>query len=418
MTTSVLRAAPQPATPVPAPEFTRWSRELASQFQGLSPVFVSLLALWSCGMILARCCGLSTVSLYLARFRSQADNTTRQRLREFYQEAQAKAGAKRGVKRRDFDVSACFLPLLRWLLSFWSSRRLALALDVTNLGERFHVLCVSVLYGGIGIPVAWKILPANEKESWHTHWCVLLRCLQPGIDRDWTVVVLSDRGLESARLFQEVVAVGWHPLMRAKAGGKFRPLGWVRWYSLGQLVPRVGCRFTASGLAYKTAAQPLACTLLACWDDGYEEPWLLLTDLTAVAASPSWYAFRSWIEQGFKVIKSGALQWQHTRMTKAARAERLWLAIAVSVLWLVVIGATVEGDQRQETLGEVRTPAPSKALPRRHRLFKLGLAEWLVCWQSSRPLPMARLPAETWPEVWHDVPILTENQFCTQSLYP
>jgi hypothetical protein len=411
MTTSVLRAAAEPPVRARRPELGLWTRELASQFQGLSPVFVTLLALWSFGIMLARCCGLSTVSLYLARFSSQSDNTTRQRLREFYQEAPAKAGAKRGIKRRDFDVTACFVPLLRWVLSFWSCRRLALALDVTNLGERFHVLCISVLYGGIGIPVAWKILPAGQKESWHEQWCVLLRCLQPALGPDWTVVVLSDRGLESARLFREVVAVGWHPLMRAKAGGKFRPLGWVRWYALGQLVPQVGCRFTAPGLAYKTSPEPLACTLLACWDAGYDEPWLLLTDLPAAAASPSWYAFRAWIEQGFKVIKSGALQWQHTRMAKAQRAERLWLAVAVSVLWLVVIGAAVEGDERPETLGKVTKPAVSKAPPRRHRLFVLGLAEWLAGWQSGRPLPKKKLAPETWPEVWHEVPILTEQQF-------
>jgi hypothetical protein len=416
MTTFAVRARAQPPAPARHPTLGQWGHELASQFPGLSPVFVTLLALWSFGMILARCCGLDTVSLFLARWTGQAENTTRQRLREFYQEASAKAGAKRGVKRCDFDVSHCFRPLLRWVLSFWSCRRLALALDVTNLGDRFHVLCVSVLYGGIGIPVAWKILPANQKQSWHDAWCVLLNCLQPAIAADWTVVVLSDRGLESARLFREVVAVGWHPLMRAKAGGKFRPLGWVRWYGLGQLVPRIGCRFTAPGLAYKTADEALACTLLACWEEAYAEPWLLLTDLTAAAASPSWYAFRAWIEQGFKVIKSGALQWQHTRMTKAERAERLWLAIAVSVLWLVVIGAAVEGDQRQETLGTVRQP--TVASPRRHRLFVLGLAEWLVSWARGRSLPMSKLAPEPWADEWHDVPTLTEKQFCSEELYP
>jgi hypothetical protein len=418
MTTSSVRAVAEQPALTRHPELASWGRELASQFPGLSPVVVALLALWSCGLLLARCCGLSTVSLYLARLSGQSDNTTRQRLREFYQEAPAKAGAKRGVKRRDFDVTGCFLPLLRWVLSFWSCRRLALALDVTNLGDRFHVLCVSVLYGGIGIPVAWKILPANEKESWHDHWCLLLHGLQPALGADWTVVVLSDRGLESARLFRAVVACGWHPLMRAKAGGKFRPLGWVRWYPLGQFVPTVGGRFTAPGLAYKTSAAPLACTLLACWTAGHDEPWLLLTDLSPAAASPSWYAFRAWIEQGFKVIKSGALQWQHTRMTKAERAERLWLAIAVSVLWLVVIGAAVEGDQRQETLGKVSNPSASAAPPRRHRLVVLGLAEWLASWVSGRPLPTRKLAAEPWADVWHDVPTLTEKQFCPEYLYP
>jgi hypothetical protein len=414
MTTSALRAQTVPTRLARPTDLASWGSELASHFPGLSPVLVSLLALWSFGMMSARCCGLSTVSLLLARLCGHTDNTMRQRLREFYQEAPAKAGAKRGDKRRDFQVADCFVPLLRWVLSFWSCRRLALALDVTNLGERFHVLCISVLYGGIGLPVAWKILPGHEKEAWHEHWCRLLHALQPAVDADWTVVVLTDRGLESARLFREVVAVGWHPLMRAKGGGKFRPLGWVRWYSLGQLVPRVGGRFTATGLAYKNAPEPLACTLLACWDESYDQPWLLLTDLTATAAAPSWYAFRAWIEQGFKVIKSGALQWQHTRMTKAERAERLWLAIAVSVLWLVVVGATVEGDERPETLGTLST----KAACRRHRLFVLGWAAWLASRIAGRSLTIAKLAPEPWPDEWHNVSTLTEEQFGSEELYP
>jgi hypothetical protein len=344
---------------------------------GLPPVFIALLALWSLGILLAKRCSLSSVSCYLAALLGQSDNTVRQRLREFYQEASAKAGAKRGVKRRDFDVTACFVPLLRWVLSFWSCRRLALALDVTNVGARFPILCVSVLYGGIGIPVAWKVLPGNQQEAWHPQWCRLLRALQPALAADWTVVVLSDRGLESARLFQAIVDVGWHPLMRVQAQGKFRPAGWVRWYTFARLLPRVGARFAAAGVAYKTAEEPLGGTLLACWDEGYAEPWLILTDLPARAASPCWYAFRAWIEQGFKVIKGGALHWQNTRIEKAERAERLWLALAVTILWMVVIGAVVEGAARRETLGEVATEARARAA-RVHRLFTVGLARCLA----------------------------------------
>jgi hypothetical protein len=399
------------------PALYQWANELASQFDGLPTVFVTLLALWSLGMILARRCGLDSVACHLARLRGQSHNTVRQRLREFYQEASAKAGAKRGCPRRDFAVADCFVPLLRWVLSFWSCPRLALALDVTNLGDRFHVLCISVLYGGIGIPVAWKILPANQKEPWHPHWCALLQRLRPAVPTDWLVVVLGDRGLESPRLFAEIVAVGWHPLLRVKARGKFRPVGWVRWYAFGSLVPRVGQRFAAAGHAYKTAKEPLACTLLGCWDEGHDEPWLVLTDLGPTAASPCWYAFRAWVEQGFKVIKGGVLHWQHTRMTKAERAERLWLAIAVTILWLVVIGAEVEADPRRETVGAV-PHAQAQRAARRQRLFTLGLAEWLAAQLNGRPLLHGKLAPEPWPEVWHDVKILTEQAFCSQELYP
>jgi hypothetical protein len=399
------------------PELYRWSQQVGSRFPGLPPVFVALLALWSLGMILARRCGLDSVAGHLAALLDQKDNTVRQRLREFYQEKAAKAGAKRGEPRRDFDVTACFAPLLAWVLSFWPGSRLALALDVTNLGDRFHVLCVCVLYGGIGIPVAWKVLPANQKEAWHPHWCALLGLLRPAVPAGWAVVVLSDRGLESPRLFQEVVAVGWHPLMRVKAGGKFRPAGWVRWHPFGSLVPEVGRRFTAAGVAYKTAKEPLACTLLACWDEGHEEPWLLLTDLAAASASPLWYAFRAWVEQGFKVIKSGALNWQRTRMDKAERAERVWLAIAVSVLWLVVIGAAVEGDRQRQTLGDGRLRGPeavarkARVVRRRQRLFAVGLAAWLAALVRGRPVPEGKLAPDAWPDVWHEVPTLTEQEF-------
>ena len=122
-------------------------------------------------MTRARRCGLDRVALHRARRLGPPDNTTRQRRRAFYQEKAAKAGARRGCQRRDFEAAACFAPRLRWALSFWSCRRLALALDATSLGARFQVLGVSVLYGGIGIPVAWKVLPANQKEAGRPHCC-------------------------------------------------------------------------------------------------------------------------------------------------------------------------------------------------------------------------------------------------------
>jgi hypothetical protein len=399
------------------PELYQWTQELARHFPGLPPVLVSLLALWSLGMLLARCCGLSAVACHLGELLDQDSNTTRQHLRELYQEAAAKAGAKRGCQRSCLEVTACFEPLLRWVLSFWSCPRLALALDATNLGDRFHVLCVSVLYGGIGLPVAWKILPAHQKEAWHPHWCALLEGLRPAVPAGWTVVVLTDRGLESARLFRAIVGVQWHPLMRVKAAGKFQPDGWSHWYNFGHLVPRVGARFAATGRAYKSAQEQLPCTLLGIWQAGHEEAWLLLTDLPVGAASPCWYAFRAWIEQGFKVIKSGALQWQHTRMHKAERAERLWLALAVTLLWLVVIGAVVEGDPRKETLGKTRTHGAAerkRKARRRHRLFVVGLARWLAAQLRGEALPQGRLAPEPWPDVWENVATPTEQEFAEQ----
>jgi hypothetical protein len=390
------------------PQVYAWSQEITTRLPSLNHALAGVLALWSIGMVLARRCGLDSVTTHVAALLGQSFDTVRQRLREFYQEA----SAKRGINRTDFEVSSCFAQLLGWVLSFWSDKRLALALDVTNLGSRFHVLCVSVLYGGIGIPVAWKILVGNQPEAWHPHWCELLRRLKAAVDKDWQVVVLSDRGLESPRLFATIVSLEWHPLMRVKAGGKFRPDGWHGWYWLRDFVRQPGGRFAMTGSAYK--GEPMNCTLLACWDQGHAEPWLLLTDLPPSAGNPCWYAWRAWIEQGFKVTKSAGLNWQHTRMTHADRAERQFLAIAVTTLWLVAVGAEVERQAQIETIGPLRLRQANKVIAvgrsRRIRLFVLGAAAVIAAFANRRCMPHGKLSQEYWPESTH-ASTISEDDF-------
>ena len=64
------------------------------------------------------------------------------------------------------------------------------------------------------------------------------------------------------------------------------------------------------------------CTLLARWDEGHSEPWLIVTDLPPEHADVCWYAMRAWIEAGFKDLKRGGCRWNYTRMTDPQRAER------------------------------------------------------------------------------------------------
>jgi hypothetical protein len=362
-------------------QLTSWDLELKSRFPDLPARTVFVLALYSFGMILAKVSGLSSVALFLGKSLTLPYHALRKRLSEFYKEAKAKSGASHGVKRTDFEVTSCFAPLLRWALSLWSGKHLPLAIDVTNLGERFHVLCVSVVVGGVAIPVAWKVLLGGVKDPWNPHWQDLLRQLKRAVPGDWTVVVLSDRGLESAELFRFIVGLGWHPLMRAKKGGKFKPKGWGNFYHFDRLVRQVGGSFHAEGAAY--AQEKLRCTLLARWDEGYAEPWLILTDLPPEAADAVWYGLRTWIEQGFKVIKGGGWDWQKTRMEDPQRVERLWLVLAVATLWVVAVGADdearEEADRQQKELQRRMSEGDFQARQReareQQRLSKLREAQ-------------------------------------------
>jgi len=94
-----------------------------------------------------------------------------QRLREWCYGAHD----KQGQKRRELDVSTCFALVLQWILAWWPADqpRLALALDATTLAKRFTVLCISVVYRGCGIAVAWKVVAAPQKWSWQPYWLEL-----------------------------------------------------------------------------------------------------------------------------------------------------------------------------------------------------------------------------------------------------
>jgi hypothetical protein len=378
-----------------------WAEEIHQHLPQLSGAEALVLALWSYGMVLAQSCALTAVSGLLAALLGQPANTVRQRLRE----GCYAAADKRGAQRRELTVSLCFAPLLRWVLSRWDGTQLALALDATTLGDRFTVVCVSVVYRGCAIPVAWTVLPATEPHGWRREWLVLLHQLRPAVPRAYTVLVLADRGLWAPWLFRRIVRLGWHPLLRVAAGGQFRPAGWHGFVPFRTLLPLPGSRFAARGVAFKSRGSQLACTLLACWENGEQDRWLLLTDLAPQTSTADLYALRAWIEQGFKVLKRGGFQWQRTRMTAPDRAARLWLAVAVATLWLLSVGGEAEAAAVAETA--LASDAVLSRARRATRLrlvgcFRQGWSLLLAALLDGRLLPVGRF----WPEPWPAPPPL------------
>ena len=76
------------------PELNQWIDTVRRHFPAVSKPQALLLALWSFGMIIARSCGLSAVANVLALLLGKSFNTMRERLRDLYREADAKAGKK------------------------------------------------------------------------------------------------------------------------------------------------------------------------------------------------------------------------------------------------------------------------------------------------------------------------------------
>jgi hypothetical protein len=333
-----------------------WTEQVVDAFPALSRPQATVLALYSFGMILAQRCGLNCVVAALVPLLKVGFHTLRSRLQEFYQPAAAKSG----TQRQELDVTTCFAPLLAWVLKGWPSKRLALALDATSLGAVFTVLSISVVYRGSAIPVAWKILPANVAHAWKPEWLALLEAFSQRVSPGWTVVVMTDRGLYARWLDRAIVALGWHPLMRITRCGKFRRQGGKVGVPVHRFVPKPGRQWQGRGMAFpKKPEKRLECTLLACWEEGYDEPWFVVTDLAPEQAESLWYGMRAWIEHGYKLLKSAGWHWDQTRMTDCDRAERLWLVLAVATRYVLAVGGDFEAGPEVpvETIPELAPAA-------------------------------------------------------------
>jgi len=381
------------------PQLLEWTRIVRRHLPHLSRAQARGLATWSFGMVWTRSSSLTQIATFIAQLNGEKPNTVRNRLREWYQNAAAKSG----TQRTELNVRSCFAPLLQWVLSLLPSgtTTLALALDATSLGQKFTILTISVLYRSCAIPVGWKVLPGCVKGAWKPEWQSLLAAFDGVVPPTWTVIVCADRGLYGDWLYEHIVSLGWHPLLRLNHQGTFRTPGQKVWQPLTNVVPQPGTNWAGVVQCFKT--NPIHCTLLARWAHGYTAPWLIATDLSPHQADCLWYGLRCWIECSYRDIKSDGWQWQKTRLTDPQRAERHWLAMAIATIWLLSVGSSSDADPPAPNTTEMpdhhqanSVASPSKRL-RGMSCFLMGLLKILADLLNGQPIRMPSLLPQPWP---------------------
>src|SRR5882762_1002204 len=318
-------------------------KRVEEMLPSLSKAEAQVLGLLTYGILMLDECGITGLSHGLAKIEQVPAERLRQRLREFSYEAEA----KRGKKRREVDVERCFPELLRGVLRDWEGKKeLALAIDAMTLTERFTVLNISVMYRGCGLSIAWKIIEAGQEGAWRPHWEGLLAGFEGVVPSDWKVIVMADRGLYAAWLYQAIQRLGWHPMLRVNEDLSFRAAGEESFSSMGRRVKRRGRGWKGKG-EWSEHGEQMSGTVLMRWEKGYEEKLVVVTDLDEKEANAAWYQMRFWIEDEYKDHKSGGWGWEQTKMTDPKRAERQWLARAVAMQMAVLLGGQKEACEQE-----------------------------------------------------------------------
>jgi Transposase DDE domain len=241
---------------------------------------------------------------------------------------------QRFVANERIDVDACWDDFLRQVLPFWQDRTVTLILDMSPYTDEMTITYVGLLVRGRVLPLCWCLQP--QQESWDRgQWDLvadLFGRIAPWLSSE-RCTLIADRGLSCLELIRLCKKVGWHYLLRIKQDEQFRRKfrHWYHdWQSGKEVIRKAGDQWYGKVLLWQEHAYET--WLSACWEVGYEEPWLLISDRHASHRRVSEYARRMSVEATFQDQKSRGCLIECSRFSNRDHLHR-WLFVVFVALW-------------------------------------------------------------------------------------
>lgn len=249
-----------------------------------------------------------------------------------------------------------FRPVARQILSRFcgSDHPVRLLLDTTKVGPSCQIATVSVAYRKRAIPLCWKAvkkvkghLDTDQIKELLRQAAAHLAAVQEESSTEMPPIwVLGDSEFGQVDVIKWVRERDWHYVFRVyghytacAVEGKeptaetFRQIGdWS--LSEGQTRP-VGPVLLTEDRQYQGAH------LILHWEEGYEDPWYLVSDQPVGHRTLRLYEKRMWIEELHGDLKGHGVDLEASCLRDPSRLERLMLGVAIAYAWLIALGSRV-----------------------------------------------------------------------------
>lgn len=271
---------------------------------------------------------------------------------------------------------AWFLPVAQALLANLASQPLVLASDGSVVGRGCIALMISVIYQGRALPLCWLVVKGKKGHFPQCMHCQRLSLLEPLIPDDAEVTVVGDGEFDGTELQGLLRQFGWQYVVRTAANVSMHVYG--RWYVVDSMAPSRG-ELLGVRMAWVTAARYGPVSVLALWEEQYEEPIYVVTTMVDVDDAFALYRKRAQIETFFSDLKSRGFGIQKSHVSEPLRLTRLLMAACLAYLWMVYLGvcALEKGWMKRLHRGDRCDLS----------LFQLGLRLLWVCLKEGYTIP-------------------------------
>lgn len=247
---------------------------------------------------------------------------------------------------------------------------LCLAVDCTEIGC-YLIITGNVVTRSRAIPVYWKVVVRGDmlQRDFEEAFLVKLRALVP---EDITPILLEDRGFDSVSSLRFIEKLDFKFVVRAGSNVGVR-YGERSDFVAGGKLPHKRGPARDFGMVDFCASDPIRVRLVFKHDWMQDEPWILVTNLSAHKNTiVQLYSRRFEIEECYRDLKDlrDGFKLRDFELSDPARVERLLLVAAVAYLLMFLAGKYGEEHQLDRRY---------KSNTRRRREFALWrLGRWVL----------------------------------------
>jgi len=225
----------------------------------------------------------------------------------------------------------------RRLLARVVQKTVTLIVDASKVGAGHQLVIVTLAYKKRALPLAWNWVTYAKGVVDTATQLALFKRVHGLLPDGLQVVLVGDAGFSSVAVLRQLEEWGWQYVLRQKGSSRLQVAGELTWIRIDSLVTHAAQRVWRPAVPFTQKWQHVT-NVLAVWEVGYKDPWLLTTNLPSAAVARQAYKRRMWIEEMFGDWKDHGWDLESTHLRHTDRLARLVLALALLYSWLVLWG--------------------------------------------------------------------------------
>ena len=242
----------------------------------------------------------------------------------------------RWINNSRIDFEGYYLPYAQQLLANLAFPSLVLIMDGSPVGRGCRTLMLSVVYKNRALPLTWLVAKGNRGHFKEESHIALIEQVKEITPEGTSIMFLGDGEFDGIELQAKIESYGWKYVCRTAKDTIITQDGEALTFEKLEVWP--GGRITLPD-ATITLKQYGPVQAIARWDEEYEEPIYLISNLSIDEDPCDWYELRFVIETLFSDQKSRGFHLHKSHLSDPERLAQLMIAACLAYIWIIYLGS-------------------------------------------------------------------------------